>query len=38
MDDAAELLQATLEEEEATDDALTHLAASVVNAKAEEEA
>jgi ferritin-like metal-binding protein YciE len=38
MDDAAELLQATLEEEEATDDALTRLADSVINAEAEEEA
>ena len=32
MDEAVELLQATLDEEEATDDALTELAVSVINA------
>lgn len=37
MPDAAELLQATLEEEEATDQALTKIAESVVNAEAEHE-
>ena len=37
MDEAVELLQATLEEEEATDEALTELAESVINAEAEEE-
>lgn len=37
MDDAAELLKRTLEEEKATDEALTELAESVVNVEAEEE-
>lgn len=37
MDEAVELLQATLEEEEATDEALTELAESVINAEAEQE-
>ena len=35
MDDAARLLQATLDEEEATDAALTKLAESLVNIEAE---
>lgn len=35
LDDAAALLQETLDEEEATDDALTELATSVVNQEAE---
>ncbi len=35
MDEAASLLQETLEEEEATDEALTELATSVVNQEAE---
>ncbi|MBI5261359.1 MAG: ferritin-like domain-containing protein [Bradyrhizobium sp.] len=37
MPDAAELLQATLAEEEATDHTLTELATSVINLEAEEE-
>ncbi len=37
MTDAAELLQATLSEEEATDQALTALATSVINLEAEQE-
>ena len=37
FDDAAKLLEATLEEEKNTDKALTALAKSVVNAEAEEE-
>jgi ferritin-like metal-binding protein YciE len=37
FDDAAQLLEATLEEEKNTDKALTALAKSVVNAEAEEE-
>ncbi len=37
MPDAANLLQQTLEEEEATDQALTELATSVVNLEAEQE-
>jgi ferritin-like metal-binding protein YciE len=37
MSDAARLLQATLEEEEATDHRLTELATSVINLKAEQE-
>ena len=37
MDDAARLLQATLDEEEATDAALTKLAESLVNVEAEQE-
>lgn len=37
MQDAAKLLQATLDEEEATDHALTELATSVINLEAEEE-
>ncbi len=37
MADAAKLLQATLAEEEATDQALTELATSVINLEAEEE-
>jgi len=37
LDDAADLLQATLDEEEATDKTLTGLATSVVNVEAEEE-
>lgn len=37
MSDAAELLQATLEEEEATDHTLTELATSVINLEAEQE-
>ena len=37
MPDAARLLQATLEEEEATDHTLTELAASVINLEAEED-
>jgi ferritin-like metal-binding protein YciE len=36
MSDAAELLQATLDEEEATDQALTKLATSVINLEAEQ--
>jgi ferritin-like metal-binding protein YciE len=36
MDEAVELLQATLEEEEATDEALTELAEAVINPEAEE--
>jgi ferritin-like metal-binding protein YciE len=38
MADAARLLQATLDEEEATDRALTELATSVINLEAEEQA
>lgn len=34
---AADLLSETLEEEEATDQALTHLAESVINAEAEDD-
>jgi ferritin-like metal-binding protein YciE len=37
LDDAVELLQATLEEEEATDEALTELAEAVINQQAEVE-
>jgi ferritin-like metal-binding protein YciE len=37
LDDAVELLQATLEEEEATDEALTELAEAVINQQAEQE-
>lgn len=37
MPDAARLLQATLDEEEATDHSLTELATSVINLEAEEE-
>lgn len=37
MSDAAQLLEATLKEEEATDAALTTLAKSVVNVEAESE-
>jgi len=37
MSDAAELLQATLDEEEATDQALTQLATSVINLEGEEQ-
>lgn len=37
LDDAAELLQATLSEEEATDEALTEIAETVVNAEGEDE-
>jgi ferritin-like metal-binding protein YciE len=37
MADAAKLLQATLEKEEATDQALTELATSVINLEAEQE-
>jgi ferritin-like metal-binding protein YciE len=37
MPDAAKLLQATLEEEEATDHALTELATSVINLEAEQD-
>ena len=37
MHEAAELLQATLDEEEATDHTLTELATSVINLEAEEE-
>jgi len=37
MPDAAKLLQATLDEEEATDQTLTKLATSVINLEAEEE-
>jgi ferritin-like metal-binding protein YciE len=37
MPDAAKLLQATLDEEKATDSALTKLAKSVVNVEAEQE-
>ncbi len=37
MDDAARLLQATLDEEESTDAALTKLAESLVNVEAEQE-
>ena len=37
MQDAAKLLQATLDEEEATDHTLTELATSVINLEAEEE-
>src|SRR3954469_20152483 len=37
LEDAAKLLQATLDEEEATDHALTELATSVINLEAEEE-
>jgi ferritin-like metal-binding protein YciE len=36
MPDAAKLLQATLDEEEATDSALTKLATTLVNVEAEE--
>ena len=36
MEDAADLLQATLDEEEATDEALTRLATTVINLEAEE--
>jgi ferritin-like metal-binding protein YciE len=35
LDDAAELLAETLEEEKATDEALTEIAESAVNAEAE---
>lgn len=35
LDEAAELLQETLEEEEATDEALTEIATSVINQQAE---
>jgi ferritin-like metal-binding protein YciE len=35
LDDAAELLQETLEEEEATDEALTEIAKSAINQQAE---
>jgi ferritin-like metal-binding protein YciE len=35
LDDAAELLQATLDEEEATDEALTEIAKSAINQQAE---
>jgi ferritin-like metal-binding protein YciE len=35
LDDAASLLQETLEEEEATDDALTEIAKTAVNQEAE---
>ena len=38
LDDAAKLLQETLDEEEATDQALTELAESVVNQEAQSEA
>jgi len=37
LDEAVELLQATLEEEEATDEALTELAEAVINQQAEDE-
>jgi ferritin-like metal-binding protein YciE len=37
LDEAVELLQATLEEEEATDEALTELAKAVINQQAEGE-
>ncbi|WP_458757639.1 YciE/YciF ferroxidase family protein [Afipia sp. TerB] len=37
LDDAADLLQATLDEEEATDQTLTGLATSVINLEAEDE-
>jgi ferritin-like metal-binding protein YciE len=37
MADSAELLQATLAEEEATDRALTELAVSIINLEAEQE-
>ena len=37
MPDAARLLQATLDEEEATDSALTKLAKSLVNVEAEQQ-
>ena len=37
LDEAVELLQATLDEESATDEALTELAEAVINAEAEEE-
>jgi ferritin-like metal-binding protein YciE len=37
MADAARLLQATLDEEEATDHTLSELATSVINLEAEEE-
>jgi ferritin-like metal-binding protein YciE len=37
MSDAASLLQETLDEEEATDEALTGLATSVINLEAEQE-
>ena len=37
MPDAAKLLQATLDEEQATDSALTKLAKSIVNVEAEQE-
>ena len=36
LDDAVELLQETLDEEEATDEALTELAKSAVNAAGEQ--
>jgi ferritin-like metal-binding protein YciE len=35
LDDAAELLQETLDEEEATDEALTEIAKSAINQRAE---
>ena len=35
LDDAAELLQETLDEEEATDEALTEIAKSAINQQAE---
>ena len=38
LDDAAKLLQETLDEEEATDEALTELAEAVVNQEAQAEA
>jgi len=38
LDEAVQLLEATLKEEKATDEALTELAESVVNAEAEDEA
>jgi ferritin-like metal-binding protein YciE len=37
MSDAAKLLQATLEEEEATDQTLSELATSVINLEAEQQ-
>jgi ferritin-like metal-binding protein YciE len=38
MTEAAELLEETLEEEKATDEALTEIAEQAVNAEADEEA
>ena len=38
LDDASKLLQETLDEEEATDQALTEIAESVVNQEAQSEA